>query len=127
MITQAQLDREVPRWREAIHDPRWPQWLRWIDPETGMRRSELMELSNEQAIWLIHQFISTDGWMPPPRPAAPGPVYSRADIKSAYDRRRRGQYPDDEWQRFETDLAAALRESRVSGGLPIWKNLTDSK
>jgi len=29
-----------------------------------------LEQSNAHAIMLLQQFIATDGWMPPPRPAA---------------------------------------------------------
>jgi hypothetical protein len=54
--------------------------LRWIDLATGMRRSMLLEQSNAHEIVLLQQFIATDGWMPPPRPAAGTRMYSREQI-----------------------------------------------
>jgi hypothetical protein len=84
MIAEGELDREAPGCREAIYDPRWPEWLRWIDPATGMRRSMLLRAIDRAWIMLPQQFIATDGWMPPPRPAAGKPMYSpRADRPSA--------------------------------------------
>jgi hypothetical protein len=140
--TRARLDREVamavPNYPEIDNDPRWHQWLRGIDPHTGLVRQELLNDaiaagSATRVVAFFRGFLREVGqtsaapvfdWGPGQvlertRARPQGPVYTREQVKQFYELHRKGKFAgrEDEWNRLEWEIIRAGAEGRILGGL----------
>ena len=127
------LDAAVPNWREINQDPRWIQWLNSLEPYSGYRRQDLLNDAVAQGdagrvIAIFKGFIAEAGGQqgqasqpgqPLPRRAAQptGRVYSRQQILDMAARRRKGEFSDEQWLRWEHELIRAANERRIRGAL----------
>lgn len=136
----AQLAEAVPNWKTINSSPAWLQWLGEIDPLSGVPRQALLDNAHAAGdVVRVAGFFTTflggasgaqkpSGSQPtisppagrggnPPPTAGGGEkkTYTRAEIKSFYDDKRRGLYAgrEQEAMRIEQDIAAAANEGRV--------------
>jgi hypothetical protein len=130
---QAALDRDVPGWKERIFaDPAFSTWLESPDPYNDGTRSQLLRraVANgdaDRVVRFYRGFLAEHAPAGQQRAAqsrqtsAGGNIYTRAQIASLYDRRRKGEISDTDWARWEADIFAASRQGRIVGAL----NLSD--
>jgi hypothetical protein len=51
------------------------------------------------------------------RPATGGNIYTRQQIANLYERRRKGEFSDATWARWEAEIFAAANQGRIAGAL----------
>jgi len=140
----ANLSRKVPNWNEINDDQNFQSWLLDIDPLTGISRQTYLEdaqanldanrVASFFAAWeqangrsvaqtnrkaqssqLEKQVAPGRGRSSPSTMPNEGQTYTNEDIKSFFDRVRKGYYKgrEDERGRIERDIFAAQREGRI--------------
>jgi hypothetical protein len=136
---EQQLAQAVPNWREIAADPDWARWLAAVNPATGRGRREQLDGAIERGdvqvvVETLQRFLQErrEGW--PIReigqglqPRAATASYTRHEIKQNYERRRRGEYGDEEWTRLERSMHQAVKHGRVAGAVPLAKNFSDGR
>jgi hypothetical protein len=123
--------------KDVAEDARWYRWLEGIDPATGRVRQQLyadaMQRGNHaQASTLIEQFqhARATGTLMFRRSTpilSDKPFYTRSQIRTFYERHRRGELVGPAWDRLERDIIAASAEGRVVGAAPLAKNFGDGR
>jgi hypothetical protein len=122
------LDAQVPSWRSIYSDPQFAAWLALPDPMSGGIRSALMRnaVSNGDSgrvIAFYKGFLAEAGHHAPAarqsRSSATSgkPVYTRPQIASLYERRRKGEINDAQWGPIEADIVKAACEGRIVGAV----------
>jgi hypothetical protein len=132
------LDIELPTWRRIAAEPNWARWLNACNPADGRLRSEQFGDAVRQGdaghvITMLQRYVQEqrEGW--PIREVSRGhprhrkPTYSREDIRRTYERRRRGEISDADFNRWESDVIAAAREGRVENPCPLARNYGDGR
>src|SRR5262245_50394536 len=132
----AQVEREVPNWREVNADQRWLAWLAGIDTYSGYTRQALLNDATAKGdagrvVRIFRGFIA-DVSGQPAQPAQPGPVgsrqaaqpgrgqiYTRDQITQMARLRQKGAINDADWRRWEYELCRASKEGRVRGALSL--------
>jgi hypothetical protein len=124
---EQQLDRSVPGWRRIYDDPNWRDWLDAPDDYSGRSRRELINRAAEAGD--VHRVAAF--FQHPPaaqhgrarayqsrQPATGGPrVYTRQQIATLYERRRKGEFNDATWAKWEQEIFAAANQGRIAGAL----------
>ena len=123
----AAVAQAVPDYENIDRDPRWHQWLLQIDPLNGVVRQQVLNdaIAAGSAVRVIAFFRgflqamgAGQGITRSARAAgAGGPLYTRGDVKRAYELHRQGKYRgrEAEWNRIEHEIIAAGREGRILG------------
>ena len=128
----ADLDTLVPGWKEQNNDPAFLEWLRDVDPVSGMVRQDLLsryeaERNSRQVDNIFSAFIGKTSKQSQPKlaqqvspsrghsGAAPQskPVYTESQIAGFYDAWRRGMYTDEQGKALEKDIELAYAEGRI--------------
>jgi hypothetical protein len=129
---QRTLDQSIPDWRAIYRNPAFAAWLSAPDDYSGAVRSQLMRnaVDNGDAgrvVQFYKGFLAEAGHQAPAgqqrayqsRPAATGGprVYSRQEIASLYERRRKGLIDAATWAKWEPAIIKAANEGRIAGAL----------
>jgi hypothetical protein len=126
---EQQLDNAAPGWRGIVNTAHFADWLTRISRGPWRSRQEefdaAVQAGNSAPVVRLLQEFAEYRSRSQSLMSRGGRVYSREQVRQAYERRRRGQYSDDEWRRVEHDIIAAGREGRISGGLALAKNPGD--
>lgn len=128
----ADLDTLVPGWKEQNNDPAFLEWLRDVDPVSGMVRQDLLsryeaERNSRQVANIFSAFSGKTSKQSQPKlaqqvspsrghsGAAPQskPVYTESQIAGFYDAWRRGMYTDEQGKALEKDIELAYAEGRI--------------
>ena len=136
----AELDREVPDWREVNDDPNFHKWLLEIEPFTGFTyQAALTEAGDDRDVSRVIHFFKTfkngntdvkdrrgvqselEKQLPPGKKRSSSKVstektvYSRDDITKFYSDVIKGVYKgsDDKRKRIEADIFAAQNQGRI--------------
>jgi hypothetical protein len=122
------LDRSVPSWREIYQDPGFSQWLSQPDDFSGATRSQLLRnaVANGDSGRVVAfykgfqpaagQYGSARSYQSR-RTATAGNIYTRQQIQNLYERRRKGEFNDATWARWEQEILAAANQGRIAGAL----------
>jgi hypothetical protein len=131
----AAVERAVPNYREIDRNENWHEFLRGIDPLSGVVRQTLLNSAidagdTNRVVGFFRTFLAQEGQptgastrTSPPlgmilhrtrSSSSRGRSYTRAQIKQLYDQHRRGAYlgREAEWARQEADIFAAQRDGR---------------
>ena len=129
----ADLDTLVPGWKEQNNDPAFLEWLRDVDPISGMVRQDLLsryeaERNSRQVANIFKAFGGNTGTkqnhqtlaqqVSPSRghsvnSAQSKPFYTEQQIAQFYDAWRRGMYTDEQGKALEKDIELAYAEGRI--------------
>ena len=123
-----QVARGVPDYQQVDRDPRWHRWLLGIDSLSGrVRQTLLNEAISHGDPHRVKSFF--DGFKrevgstqqaaaaaaPRSRSAPLGTrTYSRQQIADLYEKRRKGEFKDDTWNKIEADIFKAQHENRIA-------------
>jgi hypothetical protein len=129
-----QVARAVPDLKQVDRDPRWHRWLLGIDSLSGRVRQTLLNdaISHSDA-GRVKQFFdqfkreagaqapaatqtTTSRRGPFSRTGSPplgSRTYTPQQIQQLYEKRRRGEFKDETWNRIEQDFFAAQKDGRV--------------
>ena len=126
------VERAVPNFREIDRNPAWHRFLLGVDALSGRVRQQLLNEaissgSEQRIAAFFRTFQQQAGAQSSPDTARPTPsrsrsapigsrVYSHDDIAKIYERRRKGGYTDDTFNKIEADIFRAQHENRISGG-----------
>jgi hypothetical protein len=122
------LDQRVPSWRDVYQDPRFSSWLSQPDDFSGTTRSQLLRnaVANGDATRVVrfYQGFVAEAGQPQYRSrqsagAASGGsrVYTRPQIQNLCERRRKGEFNDATWAKWEQEIFAAANQGRIAGAL----------
>jgi hypothetical protein len=116
----------VPGWRRTYDDPAWREWLDAPDDFSGRERRQLLNDAAEKgdvhrvAAFFQHPPAAQHGQARSYRSRQPatGPrVYTRQQIQNLYERRRKGEFNDATWAKWEAEIFAAANQGRIAGAL----------
>jgi hypothetical protein len=129
------VERAVPNFREIDRQPAWHRYLSGVDELSGRVRQTLLNdaiaSGSEARIAAFFRSFQSQQAGNTQAPASTGTtsrptpfstsrssslgtrVYSREDIGRLYEKRRKGGYTDDTWNRIEADIFQAQRDGRV--------------
>jgi hypothetical protein len=136
---EQEISRAIPNWDSIAASERWSRWINACNPATGQVRFPDFRDAIERGdagyvIATLQRFLQEwrENW--PIREVGQGremrpraAVYSRADIRQLYELHRRGELVGPEWEKTEADVIRASAEGRISGGLPLTKNIYDMR
>jgi hypothetical protein len=120
------LAQQVPNWREIYANPAFAEWLSSPDPYSGGVRSQLMRnaVANGDAHRVVQfykgflaQHGATARGSSPRRTAPSGTIYTRQQIADLYERRRKHEFTDATWAKWEAEIMAAANQGRIAGAL----------
>jgi len=132
------LSKEVPNWRVINDDAAFHAWLLDVNPETQMARQDALDVhaANKDAVKVgaifkeylrqtqtraadansgMQQMLTPSGGSAPEIPGDMVVLYTRDEIRKAYEDIRAGRITGDKATALEADIDLALREGRIVG------------
>jgi hypothetical protein len=113
----------VPDYQQVDRDPAWHRWLLGIDHLSGRVRQTLLNEAiaagdPHRVKSFFDGFKREHGSSQSPRGTSRSTpfgsrTYTREQIGQLYEKRRKGGYTDDTWNRIEQDIFAAQKDGRV--------------
>ena len=124
-----QVAAAVPNYKEIDRDSNWHRWLLQHDALSGEVRQRLLNAAIQRGdansvVAFFRQYQSGGGSTHAASPASGGrtrsassgrQIYTREMIGDLYERRRKGEIAEVDWNRIEADIFDAQKTGRISG------------